>query len=144
LPATDTAPATVTGTQSGIQVQAAALNHFAVAARASASTGVTFNVTVTAQDAYNNTVSSYLGTVAFKSSDKHATLPASYTFTSLDLGVHTFSMTLRTVGTQTVTVDNTNSRKITGTATVTVGSSSPAVRTSSPTSGGSMAAQDQR
>jgi subtilase family serine protease len=144
LTATDKASATVTGTQSGIQVQAAALNHFKVAAPASATTGVAFSLTVTAQDAYNNTVSSYRGTVAFKSSDKYATLPTSYTFTSLDLGVHTFSVTLRTVGTQTVTVNDTKSKQINGTATVTVGSSSPAVRTSSSTSGGSMVANDRR
>src|SRR6185369_4918766 len=37
-------------------------------------------------------------------SDLQAGMPASYTFTAADAGVHTFSATLRTAGTQSITV----------------------------------------
>src|SRR5262249_45202903 len=46
----------------------------------------------------------YMGTVAFSSSDVQAGLPASYTFTAADAGVHSFSATLKTAGTQSITV----------------------------------------
>jgi hypothetical protein len=58
---------------------------------------------VTAVDANGNTVPGYLGTVSFASSDSAAVLPASYTFTAADHGVHTFNVTLNTVGAATVT-----------------------------------------
>ncbi len=65
--------------------------------------GGTVNVTVTAVDAYGNRLRLYTGTVHFSSSDRAASLPADYTFTLADGGVHTFAVTLRTAGTQTVT-----------------------------------------
>ncbi len=68
--------------------------------------GTTFVVTVTALDQYNNVATSYQGTVSFSSSDAGATLPANYTFTAADGGVHTFSdgVTLITAGNQTLTI----------------------------------------
>jgi hypothetical protein len=53
--------------------------------------GTPFGVTVTAEDAQGHTVADYLGPVHFSSSDLRATLPADYTFTAADHGVHTFS-----------------------------------------------------
>lgn len=123
---TDKTVSTTTGTQTGITVAAAALSKFAITASATAVTAVAFSITVTAQDAYGNTVTSYVGSVAFKSSDTKATLPASYTFTSADKGIHTFNETLRTLGAQSVSVNDTKSTKITGSASVTVGSTAPA------------------
>jgi hypothetical protein len=61
------------------------------------------NVTVTAQDASGNTVTDYAGTVTFKSSDPQATLPADYAFQPADRGARTFSATLRSTGTQSIT-----------------------------------------
>jgi hypothetical protein len=42
--------------------------------------------------------------VHFTSTDAKATLPANYTFTSADAGAHTFSATLKTAGTRSITV----------------------------------------
>src|SRR5262249_59305571 len=80
------------------------------------------SVTVTALDQFNNVAAGYGGTVAFTSSDGQAVLPANYTFTTADAGVHTFSggVTLKTTGSQTVTATDTATSSITGSATVTV------------------------
>ncbi|MEI6606292.1 MAG: glycine-rich domain-containing protein [Verrucomicrobiota bacterium] len=58
------------------------------------------SVTVTAKDVYDNTATGYAGTVTLTSSDAAATLPASHALTS---GVYVFSVTLNTVGTQSIT-----------------------------------------
>src|SRR5262249_30128576 len=63
--------------------------------------------TVTARDAQGNPFPGYRGTVHFTSSDPQASLPADYTFTAADMGVHTFTATLRTVGTQSITATDT-------------------------------------
>ena len=46
----------------------------------------------------------FTGTVEFTSSDPKAVLPASYTFTSADGGVHTFPISLHSAGLQSITV----------------------------------------
>jgi hypothetical protein len=64
-------------------------------------------VVVLALDQYGNVATSYTGTVHFASSDPQAALPADYTFTAADAGRHTFTATLNTVGTQTLSVADT-------------------------------------
>ena len=49
------------------------------------------------------------------SSDSQATLPANYTFTGTDAGVHVFTVTLNTIGTQTITATDTINSTIKGT-----------------------------
>jgi hypothetical protein len=122
ITATDAATGSITGSQSGITVTPAAADHLLVAAPAGVTAGTPFDVTVTAQDAFNNTASGYTGTVSFTSSDPGATLPAGYTFTAGDNGVHTFSggATLIHAGGQTVTATDTGTSSVTGSATVTV------------------------
>lgn len=85
-------------------------------------TGAGEPVTVTAEDAYGNTVPSYTGTVHFTSSDSGATLPADYTFTSADAGTHTFSggVVFAHEGSQSVTAADTANGSITGSDTVQV------------------------
>ena len=57
----------------------------------------------------------------FKSSDGTATLPAKYTFTAADQGVHTFTgLKLKKKGTQTITVIDTLNSTITGSLFVSV------------------------
>jgi uncharacterized repeat protein (TIGR03803 family) len=73
--------------------------------------------TVTVRDGNGNTATGYTGTVHFTSSDPQAVLPADYTFTAADQGVHTFSATLVTAGTQTLTVTDTADSTIVGTQT---------------------------
>ncbi len=105
ITATDTTTSAVTGTLSGITVSPAAASQFILSGLGSTVTaGTTQSVTVTAEDAYGNVATGYAGTVNFTSSDASAVLPASYTFTTSDKGIHTFSLTFKTAGTQSVTV----------------------------------------
>ena len=93
----------LTGTESGIIVQAAAAKSLTVTGFPTSDTaGAAEMFTVTAYDAYGNVATGYTGTVQFTSSDPQAVLPASYTFTPTDEGKHTFSVTLETAGTQTL------------------------------------------
>ncbi|MFB9262433.1 Ig-like domain repeat protein [Bradyrhizobium erythrophlei] len=98
--------------------------HFQVSAPASATTGASFTLTVTALDAGNAVDTGYTGTVHFTSTDGSAILPTNYFFTPADAGVHTFSATLNTSGSQTVTATDTVSSSITGqSGTISVSSS---------------------
>jgi hypothetical protein len=86
--------------------------------------GPPFDVTVRAVGKNGKVVSEYLGTVHFTSSDGGATLPADYTFTGADGGVHTFSagVTLAaTSGSVTVTATDTVVPAFTGQTTINVG-----------------------
>src|SRR5580700_2113284 len=87
-------------------VQAAQTAFLLVQAPGTATAGTAFNFTVTAIDVLNNVATGYTGTVHFTSTDGIATLPAAYTFTTGvggDNGVHMFSATLKTAGSQTIT-----------------------------------------
>jgi probable HAF family extracellular repeat protein len=71
--------------------------------------GVAHNITVTVDNPNGTPDTSYTGTVTFTSTDPQAVLPANYTFTAADQGTHTFSVTLKTAGSQSITVaDTTN------------------------------------
>ena len=82
--------------------------------------GAAHSVTVTAKNTSGNVATGYRGTVHFTSSDAKAKLPANYTFTTADKGVHTFSsalspaLTLKTAGTQWVRARDTVTSTITG------------------------------
>jgi hypothetical protein len=65
-------------------------------------TGIPVSVVVSALDRFGNVGTGYTGTVHFASSDALAVLPANYTFTAADAGSHTFTATLKTAGTQTL------------------------------------------
>jgi hypothetical protein len=120
LTARDTVTAAVTGGQSGILVTAAAAAYFTISAPAAVNSGSPFSITVTARDAYGNVATGYRGTVHFSSSDRRAGLPADYTFTGGDGGVHTFTVTLKTKKSQRITVTDTVTSSTTGTANVDV------------------------
>jgi hypothetical protein len=109
ITAADTAAPGIHGTQSGIVINPAMPVRLNVAAAGNATTGAAFSLTVTALDAFSNIASNYLGTVSFTSTDSAAVLPGSYTFTSADQGVHTFTngVTLKTAGSQTITATGT-------------------------------------
>ncbi len=77
--------------------------------------GTAFNFTVTALDAYNNTATGYTGTVHFTSSDGQAVFGANNV--TLNNGVGTFSVTLKTAGSQTLTATDTTTSTIVGTST---------------------------
>jgi hypothetical protein len=88
--------------------------------------GSPFPLIVTLTDQYGNVATGYTGTVHFTGSDPAwmlgilATAPANYTFTAADAGVHTFSVTLITPPSQTVTVTDTVNGTLTATSTIAV------------------------
>ena len=86
--------------------------------------------TVTVRDTIGQVATGYTGTVFFSSSDVQAGLPASYTFTAADAGVHTFAATFRTAGTQSIIV-----RDFTGALTGSAGGDRRQPRPRSPASG---------
>jgi large repetitive protein len=120
LTATDTISGSITGTSNVTTVSAAAAAHLVVSAPGTATAGVAINTTVTAQDQYGNTATSYLGTVNFTKTDagSSAAVPANYSFVAGDNGSHTFTsgVTLVTAGIQTVTATDTVTGTITGTS----------------------------
>jgi hypothetical protein len=106
---------------------------FQISAPTAVPSGVPFDVTVTALDAYGHVASGYTGTVTFRTTDPDpgVVLPADYPFTPDDGGVHTFTdtgrgeVTLVTPGDQTITVTDTADGTISGGATITVGGPAP-------------------
>ncbi|MEW6041814.1 MAG: fibronectin type III domain-containing protein, partial [Elusimicrobiota bacterium] len=90
-------------------------SHFAITGineplPAGTTTGITFEV----KNKNNNRVINYTGTVKFESNDSRATLPANYTFTPEDKGVHTLndSIILRTVGDITLKLIDTSDANV--------------------------------
>jgi hypothetical protein len=130
--ATDTVTTSLTGTQTGIVVIAGATKRFMVAITTSAVAGTSRSVTVRAVDAFGNTTAGYRGAIHFTSSDKHAVLPADYTFTTADAGTHNFAtapgVVLKTAGAQSVTATDKVSAVITGTRTGIAVTPGPAAR----------------
>jgi hypothetical protein len=118
--ATDSSTSSITGSATLTVDAAPVATHFAVLAMPSTYAGTSAEVVVVALDASNHVVPNYTGTVQLTSSDTGATLPASYTFTSADHGVHAFNVTFATTGNQTVTATDTSTSSITGSASVTV------------------------
>jgi ELWxxDGT repeat protein len=116
LTATDTAKPSIIGAQQNIDVTAPAARNFVVSGFPSPTTaGTAGTFTVTAKLANGSTAIGYAGTVHFTSSDGQAVLPADYTFTAADAGMHTFSATLRTAGTQSLTAWDVVGASINGT-----------------------------
>jgi hypothetical protein len=76
--------------------------------------GVAHSFTVTARDAFGNVATGYAGTVAFTSSDPIASLPANYTWTAADAGVHTFTAALKRAGAQFLEAADTLTSTIMG------------------------------
>ncbi len=111
LTAADTVSATIAGTGSAVHVNPAAATHFLVSAAATATAGSPFTFHVTAEDPYNNTATAYAGLVHFSSSDAAATLPG---YATLTAGVGTFSATLKTAGSQTLTAADSANGSIAG------------------------------
>ncbi|HEX8835194.1 MAG TPA: Ig-like domain-containing protein, partial [Abditibacteriaceae bacterium] len=91
-----------------------------VSAPQSATAGSTFNLTVTATNEAGYTDAGYVGTIRFTSDDAQAGLPSDYTFTAMDEGSRTFTVTLRAAGSRTLTATDTTTASISGTDTVSV------------------------
>ncbi|MCC8954085.1 cadherin repeat domain-containing protein [Bradyrhizobium sp. Pear77] len=113
ITATDTLSAGITGTSNTEAVTAGPATHFVVTLPAGGTAGVASPATITAYDAFGNVATGYAGTVHFSSTDGQAVLPANMTLTN---GTATFSETLDTAGSQTITATDTVSSAITGTS----------------------------
>jgi hypothetical protein len=87
-------------------------------APATVTAGTPFSITVQAVDPLGQTAVGYAGTVHFTASNGAM---ATYTFTAVDGGQHTFNnLVLRQAGTLTITGVDTADASITGTTTLTV------------------------
>jgi N-acetylneuraminic acid mutarotase len=107
--------------QTSIQVSAAAATRFVLSGPTSVAANTLFSITVTALDAYGNVATGYRGTVHITDSSGGSTLPANYTFTASDNGVHTFNgLKLKQKGKHTITVVDTHDGSILGTLVINV------------------------
>jgi hypothetical protein len=110
------------------EAQIGSATSFRLDAPNSVLSGMQFNITVTALDDYSHVDTGYTGTVTFTTTDtgKGVVLPADYTFTADEGGVHKFTdtgrgeTTLITSGDQTISATDTKDDSITGDATVTI------------------------
>src|SRR5207302_1377057 len=89
---------------------------------ASVTAGASSTFTVTAEDQSGKVATGYTGTVHFTSSDSQATVPADYTFTGADAGIHVFTngVTFKTAGVQSITATDTTTGSINGSGSSTV------------------------
>jgi hypothetical protein len=120
--ATDQADNAIAGAQS-VTVTAAAAAQLALSGvPANTTAGVAYDLTVTAQDAFGNTVTGYTGTVQFSSSDPQAVLPSDYAFQSGDAGARSFpgGVTFKTAGAQTLQATDASNAAIAGGLATTV------------------------
>ena len=109
-------PSQLTGNLS-VNVTGAPVGRFIVTADATVVAGNQAAFTLTTADRFGNPVADYTGTVHFSSTDVQAGLPADYTFTAADLGIHTFAATLKTAGGQMVTARDTTTATVVGSST---------------------------
>jgi len=109
ITATDTVTSSITGSTAAIAVSTA--TRFTVTAPANATVGKAFTFTVTALNAGGSVDTGYGGTVRFTSSDASADLPLD---SKLSNGTGTFTATLRTAGSTTITVLDPNVPSVSG------------------------------
>ena len=95
-----------------VQVAGPAVGFVVTSTPGSVIAGTTESITVMAVDSNGNQATGYTGTVHFTSSDGQAVLPAD---SSLTKGTGTFNFTLKTAGTQSVTVNDTGNPDHSGT-----------------------------
>jgi hypothetical protein len=122
---TDTTTSSLTGSTI-LQVNPAPVaTHFQVVVPETTTAGSPTPVLVEAVDASGHVARNYTGTIQLTSTDPAATLngaalPATFTFTAGDHGIHIFDIEFGTTGTQSVTATDTTTSSLTGTATTTV------------------------
>jgi len=115
--ARDTAASKITAV-SNITVTPGPYHHFTIVTPPSALTGVAFYAPVYARDQYENTITSYKGTVHVGSSDPAAILPANFVLSG---GAKQISIKFRTPGTQTISITDTGTAAIGTSSDISVG-----------------------
>jgi hypothetical protein len=116
----DSVTAGITGTSAAVTVNPGAATNLLVTIASNVGASAPTNFTVMARDQFNNTATGYTGTTKFTSSDGAAVLPPNHPFVGSDNGVFTASVTLKTLGSQTVSATDTVTPSITGSTAVTV------------------------
>ena len=115
---TDTKKSSIIGAEEAIWVTGAKAHSLVISGlTTSATAGTSLGLTVTALDQFGNVASGYGGTIAFTSTDAQAVLPSSYAYMIENGGTFSFTTTLKTAGSQTITAtDSTNSLSATSSA----------------------------
>jgi ELWxxDGT repeat protein len=96
--------------------------HLGITGPASSVSAAVASIEVSPLDAANALVPCYTGMVHFTSSDANATLPDDYTFIAGE-GAHAFDVTLRSLGSHSVTATDTVTGTIIGSINISVGAS---------------------
>jgi uncharacterized repeat protein (TIGR01451 family) len=99
------------------------VDHFTVDVPANQVAGAPFTVTLTAREHSGAAVANFAGTATLSTSDPQGSVPASATFTA---GVASFSATLKTAGSQTITATDSTAATVNGQGIVIVGSAAAA------------------
>ena len=116
----DASNATTLVTLTNFEVTNGAAAKFVIATPSNITAGAPFSLKVTVLDAYGNTVKNHFGTIHFGNTAGSLGLPADYTFSNTDNGVHSFTVTLNTVGTQSISITDIATPSLASTAVVTV------------------------
>jgi hypothetical protein len=106
----------ITGNTS-FTITPAAADHISFSEAATVTAGMPFPITVTIQDQFNNTVTSYTNPVHFAATNGAM---ANYTFQSGDMGQRTFNIVLRRAGTLGITGTDMANATITGNTSFTI------------------------
>ncbi len=113
--ARDTANAMIAG-GARTTVKPGAVTQFQVTASSLVPVGTATSITITAEDAANNTVTNFTGPVHLSAANSN--LPATYTFVAGDHGKHTFNVTFTSAGSKTVSATSAVNSAITGQASL--------------------------
>ena len=118
---TDTNNPTRTFFQQDINIAASTVSGFSLVLPSNVTAGIAFTLKLVAVDAFGNTVSNYTGTVHVSGPTGAGNLlPADYTFSAADSGVHSFAVTLSTAGSVSLSAQDTLTSALVGSALVTV------------------------
>jgi hypothetical protein len=121
LTAADSVAASITAGTRSITVAAGSVAHLAISGTpGTTSAGTPFRFTVTAEDQFNNAAAGYSSTVEFSTSDSGTAGTAVPPHSALVSGVGTFSATLTTAGSQTLSAADTVSSSISGSAVIDI------------------------
>ena len=116
----DASNAATLATLTNFEVTNAAAAKFVIGAPTNATAGTPFTVKVTILDAYGNKVKNCFGTIHFGGSSSSAVLPADYTFTADDTGVHNFTITSNIAENLALSITDINNPSLTSSASITV------------------------
>ena len=117
LMAVDISTAGITG-NAVVTVKPAAASSITLAVPTTVTAGQSFTFKVTLYDRFGNQATGYRGTARFRTSDFSplVALPPNYTFSAGDAGAHTFSATLWTPPSQTISVNDLADPGLSGTS----------------------------